>query len=68
MFKLSGPALAGKSCYLRYVYFLVSGFRFKSYRAWREAGEPNPFVKKSYRHQATHRVEYIDIFAEFDRR
>lgn len=56
--------LAGRPRFFRYVFYLVSGFRLKSYRSWAEEGEPNPFVAKTYRRRQTERVEFADIFED----
>lgn len=62
MLKLSPAALAKRSVAFRYVYFLVTSFKMTSFRGWKKAGEPNPFVEKTYRHTVTERVEFTDIF------
>ena len=49
----------------RYVYFLISGFQFVSYKSWIKRGEPNPFVTKCYRNRVTHRSEFSDIFEDY---
>ena len=64
MFNFTEEKLAGRSRAFRYLFHVVSGFRFVSYRAWREAGEPNPFVTKTYTRRHTERVEFVDIFGE----
>lgn len=56
------PKLAQKSRIFRYLFYLASGFRLKSFRSWAKDGEPNPFVTKSYRPVRTERVEFVDIF------
>jgi hypothetical protein len=62
MIKYTQPALAQKSTAFRYLYYTISGVRLKSFRSWKDAGEPNPFVGKSYRNRQTHREEFLDIF------
>ncbi len=62
MLNFSKEKLAGKPALFRYAYFLVSSCRYKSFRAWKRDGEPNPFVTKTYRHTVTERVEFTDIF------
>ncbi|MCG6883968.1 MAG: hypothetical protein LJE62_09465 [Silicimonas sp.] len=62
MFKLSSPDLAKRSATFRYLYYIVSSFRFKSFRSWQQDGEPNPFVTNSYKRVVTERVEFTDIF------
>lgn len=56
------PKLAQKSRLFRYVFYLASGFRLKSFRSWANEGEPNPFVTKTYRSVRTERVEFSDIY------
>lgn len=62
MLDFSEPRLAKKSPIFRYIFYLVSGFRLKSFRSWSREGEPNPFAAKSYRAVRTERVEIVDIF------
>ena len=62
MLDFSEPKLAKKSPVFRYIYYIVSGFRLKSFRAWSKEGEPNPFAAKSYRAVRTERVEFVNIF------
>jgi hypothetical protein len=62
MLKLSPSSLAKRSETFRYLYFVITSFKLKSFRAWKKAGEPNPFVTKTYRHNVTARVEFTDIF------
>lgn len=64
MFRLSASKLAEKPALHRYLYFLFSSFQLTSFRAWRRAGEPNPFVGKTYRQHVTERVEFVDIFGD----
>ncbi len=64
MFNLSANDLAAKPTIFRYVYYVLTAFNPKTYKAWQEAGEPNPFVAKTYRKQVTDRVEFVDIFGD----
>ena len=64
MLKLSPAQLAKRSAAFRYLYFMVTSFKMKSFRAWQRDGEPNPFVEKTYRHNVTERVEFADIFED----
>lgn len=64
MLKLPASKLARRSAAFRYAYFVVTSFKLKSFRAWKDAGEPNPFVGKTYRHNVTERVEFTDIFED----
>lgn len=64
MFKMSASNLAEKSAAFRYLYFLISSFKPIGFKAWKEQGEPNPFVGKCYRRVVTERVEFVDIFGE----
>ena len=51
-----------RSRVFRYIFFLISSVRFKSFQSWSQEGEPNPFMSKTYRTVRTERVEFIDIF------
>lgn len=62
MIRYTQPTLSQKSAAFRYLYYTITGVRLKSFRSWRDAGEPNPFVGKSYRSRQTHREEFLDIF------
>ncbi len=64
MLKPSGSKLADQTALVRYIYFLVTSCCLKTYRSWQSAGEPNPFVRKSYRVACTERVEFADIFED----
>ena len=46
----------------RYIYFLVSNLKFKSYPGWKASGEPNPFVRLPRRKRQTNEQEIADIF------
>ena len=58
-------SLAKRSGPFRYLHFLVSGVRYKSYAAWKADGEPNPFVTPTYRHKSVVKSEFLDIFGEY---
>jgi len=63
MLKQSAMSLRRKPKWFRFVYFIVSGVRFTSYRTWSEAGEPNPFVSLCHTaRRSTSRQEVIDVF------
>jgi len=62
MFSITDLRLAKRSRIFRYFFYLVSGFRLKSFRSWSQEGEPNPFVAKTYPVRRTERIEFIDIF------
>jgi len=47
---------------LRYFYYLISGFRLRSYGAWKRDGEPNPFARSRPVRKETTRPEIADIF------
>ena len=64
MFKFSASDLAARPKVFRYLYYVLSSFQLKSFRSWRKEGEPNPFVKKTYRRKVTDRVEFVDIFGD----
>lgn len=53
---------AQKSSFYRYLYFLVSGLRFRSFAAWKQEGEPNPFVRPCYDARITSRSELVSLF------
>jgi len=62
MLRVHQRPLARQNRPLRYAYFLISGFRYKSYSDWIKEGEPNPFVKPDFENRQTHRIEIQDIF------
>ena len=62
MFKQSSSRLAARPAPFRYFYYILSSFRLTSYRSWKAKGEPNPFVKKTYRHNCTEKIDFVDIF------
>ena len=64
MLKLSKSQLANKPAIIRYLYFVTSSCKLVSFSAWRRAGEPNPFVGKTYRQHVTERIEFVDIFGD----
>ena len=64
MLKMSASELAKKSAVFRYAYFLVTSLKPLGFRAWKDRGEPNPFVGKCYRRVVTERVEFVDIFGD----
>ena len=64
MFKVSWTDLFRRSANLRYIYYVVSAVRLQSFKQWRDDGEPNPFVRKTYRHAVTERAEFTDIFGD----
>lgn len=64
MFSIKSDALEERPRLYRYIYFLVSGCRFKSLSKWEEEGEPNPFVRQAPRERVTSRQEIRDIFED----
>jgi len=63
MFLKEHPESLGKNSYIfRYVYFMLSSFRFKSFAQWKAEGEPNPFVAKKLKRRQTSRQEIVEIF------
>ncbi|MDJ0639643.1 MAG: hypothetical protein QNJ20_12455 [Paracoccaceae bacterium] len=64
MLKLSGSRLAEQTAFVRYIYFLFTSCCLKTFRSWQSEGEPNPFVKKTYRVVCTEQVEFTDIFQD----
>lgn len=59
--------IAGKPRVFRYFFYLISSCRLRGYRSWKQAGEPNPFVAKTYRAIQTERVEFTDLFEEIQK-
>ncbi|WP_413717556.1 hypothetical protein [Silicimonas sp. MF1-12-2] len=64
MFVIRSDALQKRSKVFRYIYFLISGFRFCSPSNWVRDGEPNPFVRALPRNRITHQQEIEDIFED----
>lgn len=62
--KLSPQYLARRSATFRYLHYVLTTFRLRSFASWRSEGEPNPFVRKTYRRVYTERVEFTDIFED----
>jgi hypothetical protein len=62
MSKFSPTGPSRHSVFFRYIYYVVSAVRLKSFRQWRNDGEPNPFVRKTYKRVVTERAEFTDIF------
>ena len=65
MIKFSAQELAGKSCCFRYLHYIVTNLHLISPGEWRRAGEPNPFVRKTYRHKMSEIADFDDIFEDF---
>lgn len=64
MFEVTDQKLAKKSLLFRYLFYVISSVRTVSFSSWQNAGEPNPFVSRTYRNKQTKRQEIIDIFDE----
>lgn len=62
--KISEAELARRPLLFRYAYYVLSSFRLLSLTRWRRAGEPNPFVQRTYRHKGTERVEFVEAFCD----
>ena len=62
MFNFTENRLSKRSRLFRYVFYLISSVRYKTFHSWSKDGEPNPFVAKTYRKTQTERVEFVDIF------
>ena len=62
MRKIIAPSFSRKASVYRYVYFLLSSLRLHSYSAWKQAGEPNPFVRSCYELRRTSRSELVCLF------
>ena len=58
------PKLAAKPVMFRYLHYIITSVRLKSFRSWKADGEPNPFVEKTYRPIQTERIEFVDIFED----
>lgn len=65
MFKFSAQELAGKPRCFRYLHYILTNLRLISPREWKKAGEPNPFVRKTYRHKMSEIADFNDIFEDF---
>jgi hypothetical protein len=64
MIFFSQDSLAKRSKPFRYLHYIVSGVRYVSFATWNANGEPNPFVRPSYRHKGTHRAEFTEIIKD----
>ena len=53
---------AQKPSFYRYLYFLVSGVRLRTYAAWKRDGESNPFVRPCYEPRRTTQAELVSLF------
>ena len=65
MIFFSQESLAKRSKPFRYLHYIISGVRYVPYAKWNAKGEPNPFVKTTYRHNGTHQAEFTEIFEDF---
>ncbi len=64
MFFFSQESLAKRSKAFRYLHYIISGVRYVPFAKWNAKGEPNPFVKPTYRHKGTHQAEFAEIFED----
>ena len=64
LIKEDTESLRQKPSLFRYAYFILSGFRLKTYSQWKSAGEPNPFVSENYTRRFTSQQEIVDIFQD----
>ena len=64
MLQITDKKLSNRSELFRYMFFLISGCRLVRYQTWKQAGEPNPFVTRTYDRPTTDRVEFVDIFGD----
>lgn len=64
MLAMTDKDLEKRSKGFKYLFYLVSNVRFKSYRSWLREGEPNPFTAKTYSRVQTLRVEFDDFFED----
>lgn len=65
MIIFSQAALARRSKIFRYIHFLITGVRYKSYANWRADGEPNPFVIPNYHRPVSRQVHASDFLLDF---
>lgn len=68
MFARNADELGQRCRVYRYLYYVLSGLKLKSYQSWKQEGEPNPFVQVDHRPRMTHQQEIIDIFEDSLRR
>ena len=51
--------------FTRYVFYLVTSLKLRSFRGWTRDGQPNPFVKSNRpRVRNTSQQELLDIFED----
>lgn len=62
MRKIVAPSFARMSPVIRYAYFILSSLTLRSYSAWKQEGEPNPFVRPCYEMLRTTRSELVSLF------
>ncbi len=58
-----GHATVASARLYRYARFLITTLTFKTYQAWKKAGEPNPFARREYRLKTTTRHEMEEAFS-----
>ena len=61
MIFFSQAALARRSKLFRYVHFLITSVRYKSYASWKKDGEPNPFVVPNYHRPVSRQIQVSDV-------
>ena len=62
MSKCTVRRFAQKPSFYRYLYFLVSGIRFRTYADWKRNGESNPFARPCHDARVTSRSELLSLF------
>jgi len=62
MSKRVAPYFARKSPLYRYLYFILSSLKLRSYSAWKSEGEPNPFASLCHGMSRTTRPEVLSLF------
>jgi hypothetical protein len=62
MCKIFAPSFARMPPIYRYFYFIFSSLTLRSYSAWKQKGEPNPFTRPCYEVLSTTRSEIVSLF------
>lgn len=47
-----------------YLYYLASTLSFRTYRNWKKAGQPNPFLQRKARRDETTRHDIAETFRD----
>ena len=62
MRKIIAPTFARMSPIYRYAYFILTSLSLRSYSAWKQGDEPNPFAPICYEVARTTRSELVCLF------